>query len=93
MPQQEVSSQELTAGGGLNGGGGSFTTGTKCTSSGTFVTENKYLRQVIALGAGEEFPPGMDGKRCTWTALSTAVAGSKTADGGFTTVKVAPGVI
>jgi hypothetical protein len=94
MPQQELSSsQELTAGGGGNTGGGSFTTGAKCLSSGTFVTENKYLRQVIALGKDEEFPPDMSGKKCTWTALSTAVAGSKTADGGFTTVKVAPGVI
>lgn len=93
MPQELNSSQELTAGGGGNTGTTSFTTGTKCTSSGTYVTENKYLRQVIALGQNELFPADMTGKRCSWTALTTAIATSKTADGGFTTVKVEPGTI
>jgi hypothetical protein len=93
MPQELNSSQELTAGGGGNTGTGSFTTGSKCTSSGTFVAENKYLRQVIALGAGEIFPADMTGKKCTWVALTTAVATSKTSDGGFTSVKVDAGTI
>jgi hypothetical protein len=95
MPQQELnSSQELTVGGGGNTGGGSFTTGSKCPSSGTWVTENKYLRQVLPLAAGEPFPPDMTGKKCSWTALTTAIASSsRTADGGFTTVKVDPGTL
>lgn len=94
MPQQEMTSQELTVGG--NGGGntsGSFLTGTTCTASGTFVAENKYLRHVIALAAGESFPPFVDGKKIYWTALTTAIATSKTADGGFTSVKVEAGAV
>jgi|GEM_PF-1547216 len=94
MPQELNSSQELTAGGGgVNGGGGSFTTGSKCLSSGTFVAENKYIRHVIALAAGELFPPFVDGKKISWTALSTAIAAAKTSDGGFTSVKVEAGTI
>ena len=97
MPQQELNSgsQELIApGGGGNTGGGSFTTGATCPSSGTWVTENKYLRQVLPLAAGEPFPPDMTGKKCTWTALTSAIASSsRTADGGFTSVKVEPGTI
>ena len=94
MPQELNSSQELTAGGGGNTSGSSFTTGQKCPSSGTWVTENKYLRQVLPLAAGEPFPPDMTGKKCTWTALTTAIATSaRTTDGGFTTVKVDPGTI
>jgi hypothetical protein len=93
MPQELNSSQELTAGGGGNTGTTSFTTGTKCPSSGTWVTENKYLRQVIPLAAGEPFPPDMTGKKCSWSALTTVIATSKTADGGFTTVKVDAGTL
>ena len=99
MPQQEMtSSQELTAGGGggtINGGTGTFQTGTKCTVSGTYTAENKYMRNVIALAAGEDFPPFVDGKKIYWTALTTTASsgGSKTADGGFTSVKVEAGAV
>ena len=95
MPQQEATSQELTVGGGSNGGntGGSFQTGTICTASGTFVAENRYIRHVIALAAGEPFPPFIDGKKISWTSLTTAVAAAKTADGGFTSVKVEAGAV
>ena len=95
MPQQTMTaSQEMTVGG-VNGGGGSstFLTGTTCTSSGTFAAENKYMRLVIALAAGEPFPPFTDGKKVYWTALTTAMAASKTADGGFTSVKVEAGAV
>lgn len=92
MPQQEATSQELTTVGGNNTSGG-FTTGTKCLASGTFVAENKYLRHVIALAAGELFPPFVDGKKITWTSLTTAIASAKTADGGFTSVKVEAGAV
>ena len=94
MPQEVNSSQELTVGGGGNTSSGSFTTGAKCPSSGTWVTENKYLRQVLPLAAGEPFPPDMTGKKCSWTALTSAIASaSRTEDGGFTSVKVEPGTV
>ena len=92
MPQQEATAQELTVGG-TNGGNtsGSFQTGAICTASGTFVAENRYIRHVIALAAGEAFPPFIDGKKISWTSLTTAVAAAKTSDGGFTSVKVEAG--
>ena len=94
MPQQEATAQELTVGGNFGGNtSGSFTTGSKCLASGTFVAENKYMRHVIALAAGELFPPFVDGKKISWTALTTAIAAAKTADGGFTSVKVEAGAV
>jgi hypothetical protein len=98
MPQ-EATSQELTANGGgstTNTSGGSFSTGQTCTISGTYVAENRYMRHVMAVAAGEAFPPFVDGKKCTWTALTTVIASSgtaKTADGGFTGVKVEAGTV
>lgn len=96
MPQEATtSSQELTAGGGGNTSTTSWTTGAKVPVSGTYVTENKYLRSVIPLAANETFPPGLDGKKATYTQLTTALAtsGGKTSDGGFTTVKVDAGTV
>lgn len=96
MPQQEATSQELTAGGGggTTSGGTSFTTGQVCTVSGTYVSENRYLRSILPLAAGDAVPAGLDGKKTTWTALTTAIAtASKTSDGGFTTVKVEAGAV
>jgi hypothetical protein len=82
--------QELTVGGG-NNTSGSFLSGSTCTSSGTYVAENKYLRHVVVLAAGEKFPLFVDGKKVYYTALTTAIASSRTADGGFTSVKVEAG--
>ena len=98
MPQQEMTaSQELTAGGGgqINGGGSSgFLTGTTCTSSGTYSAENKYMRSVIVLAAGELFPPFTDGKKIYWQSLSVVKAtAAKDADGGLTGVKVEAGAV
>jgi hypothetical protein len=93
MPQQTISSQELTTSGGGNTSTGTFLTGTICTSSGTFSAENKYLRSVIVLAAGEAFPPFIDGKKIYWTALTTVKAASTTSDGGFTSVKVEAGTV
>lgn len=95
MPQETMTtSQELTtSGGGGNTSSGTFLTGTICTSSGTFSAENKYLRSVIVLAAGEPFPPFIDGKKIYWTALTTVKATSTTADGGFTSVKVEAGTV
>jgi hypothetical protein len=93
MPQQEATSQELTAGGGGNVSGSGGQTGTTCTVSGTYVAENKYLRAIIVLAAGEKFPPMTDGKKITWTALTTAIATAKDSDGGLTGVKVEAGAV
>ena len=93
MPQQEMTSQELTVGGNGGNTSGAFLSGSTCTASGTYVGENKYLRHVIALAAGEKFPLFVDGKKVYWTALTTAIATSKTSDGGFTSVKVEAGAV
>jgi hypothetical protein len=94
MPQQQMTaSQEMTVGGTNGGGSGTFLTGTICTSSGTYSAENKYMRSVIVLAAGEAFPPFLDNKKVYWTALTTVKATSTTADGGFTSVKVEAGAV
>ena len=94
MPQQQLAnSQEMTVGGGGFNISGGFLTGTTCTSSGTYSAENKYLRSIIVLAAGEQFPPFTDGKKVYWTALSQTLSASKTSDGGFSTVKVEAGAI
>ncbi len=95
MPQQEATSQELTAGGGGGGNTSSgFLTGTTCTASGTYIAENKYLRAVIALAANEKFPPMTDGKKIYWYPLTTVIATTaKDSDGGLTGVKVEAGAV
>ncbi len=94
MPQ-EATAQEFSGGQIINGGngGGSFLTGSTCTSSGTYTAENKYMRSVVVLAAGDIFPPFTDGKKIYWTALTQTVSGAKTADGGMTTVKVQAGTV
>lgn len=47
-----------------------FATGTKCTKTGTYKAENKFLRVVIVVAEGEEFPPFTDGEKTTWYALA-----------------------
>lgn len=47
-----------------------FPTGSKCTKTGTYKAENKFLRVVIVVAEGEEFPPFTDGEKTTWYALA-----------------------
>jgi hypothetical protein len=47
-----------------------FPTGTKCTKTGTYTAENKYLKVVIVVADGEEFPPFTDGEKTIWYALA-----------------------
>lgn len=47
-----------------------FKTGTKCTKTSIYKAENKYLRIVIFVAEGEEFPPFTDGAATTWYALT-----------------------
>lgn len=47
-----------------------FPTGTKCTKTSIYKAENKYLRIIIFVAEGEEFPPFADGSETTWYALT-----------------------
>jgi hypothetical protein len=61
-----------------------FATGTKCTKSGTFKAENKYMRVVIVVAEGEEFPPFVDGEKIIWFELTQGIKSS------FDAIKVSP---
>ena len=89
---QEFQTQETLAGG--NGGFNTTTgyaTGTACPSSGTFRASNKYMDVVLVYATGEIFLAGPDGKKTTWYALSPSLSTNQ--DGGFESVKVAPGTV
>lgn len=47
-----------------------FPTGAKCTKFGTYKAENKFMKVVIVVSEGEEFPPFTDGEPTRWYALS-----------------------
>ena len=47
-----------------------FPTGTKCTKTGTFKAENKFIKVIIVVAEGEEFPPFVDGEKTTWYELT-----------------------
>ena len=47
-----------------------FPTGTKCTKTGTYTAENKFIKIVIFVAEGEEFPLFADGSATTWYALT-----------------------
>ena len=61
-----------------------FPTGTKCTKSGTYKADNKFLQVIIVVADGEEFPPFVDGQKTTWYELTPGTKGS------FDAVKVSP---
>jgi hypothetical protein len=62
-----------------------FATGAKCTKSGTYRADNKYLRIIIVLEEGEEFPPFVDGEKTIWYELTPSTKST------FDPVKVSPG--
>ena len=68
-----------------------YATGTICPASGTYRASNKYLDIILAVAVGEIFQPGPDGKKTTWYALAPSLSSNQ--DGGFTSVKVAPGTV
>jgi hypothetical protein len=47
-----------------------FLTGTKCTKTSIYTAENKFLKVVIVVAEGEEFPPFTDGEKTIWYALA-----------------------
>ena len=79
------------AGGGSGSTSLGFTTGTTCTSSGTYRASNRYMDIVAIIAAGDIFPPFCDGKKTTWFALSTSLSSNK--GGSFTSVKVDAGTV
>lgn len=62
-----------------------FPTGTKCTKTGAYRAENKYLELIITFEEGAEFPPLPDGQKTTWYQLTPSTKSS------FEPVKAAPG--
>ena len=85
---QDLIVQEA-AGGGNGGTAFGFTTGTKCTSSGTYRCSTKYMDVVQIFAAGDIFLPAPDGRKTTWFRLATSLSTNK--EGSFTSVKVLPG--
>lgn len=79
--QKETTTQETFKTGTTPTG---FATGTKCTKSGTFKAENKFMKVVIVVAEGEEFPPFVDGEKTIWFELTPGTKGS------FDAVKVSP---
>ena len=47
-----------------------FPTGTKCVKTGTYKAENKFIRVVLVVAEGEEFPLFADGQKTIWYALT-----------------------
>ncbi len=87
MPQ-DFTSQELSAGG--NTFTTAYTSGTICPRTGTYKAQNSYMNAIVTVVKGAKFPNFIDGKKCSWTALSST-SGGTTSDGGFESAKVAPG--
>ena len=89
-----TSSQELSFAG--NGGGNTssgFVTGSTCPSSGTYRAENKYMTIVALYAAGEIFRSFLDGRKCTWYALTKTTTSGFSEGGSFTSVKVEAGAV
>ena len=94
MNQDLISNQDTLSSGG-NGGFSTTTgyaTGATVPSSGTYRASNKYLDTIQLYVVGEIFRAFLDGRKCTWYALSPTLS-SNTSDGGFTSVKVDAGTI
>lgn len=65
--QKEQTTQETSKTGTTPTG---FATGTKCTKTGTYKAENKFMKVIIVVAEGEEFPPFADGEKTTWFELT-----------------------
>jgi|ERR1051325_267568 hypothetical protein len=69
----------------------SYATGSVCQFSGTYVAKNKYMDIVGLYVKGDIFRVGPDGKKTTWTALTSSISTNN--GGSFDSVKVAPGTV
>ena len=86
----QQSSDSLSFNGGFNTTT-SYSTGTVCPRSGTYVAKNKYMDTIQLYAKGDIFRVGPDGKKTSWTALTSSL--STNTDGGFNSVKVSPGAV
>ena len=87
----QTTQQETTSAGGGNTGSTGFSTGTICTSSGTYRCSNKYMDIVAIFAAGDVFLKGPDGKNTTWFKLTASLSSNKS--GSFESVKVVAGTV
>ena len=71
--QKEQTTQETSKTGTTPVG---FATGAKCTKTGTYKAENKFIKVIIVVAEGEEFPPFVDGAKTTWYELTPNTKGS-----------------
>src|SRR6185369_12047643 len=69
----------------------SYSTGTVVQFSGTYIAKNRYMDIVGLYAKGEIFRVGPDGKKTTWTALTSTV--STNSSGSFDSVKVDAGTV
>jgi hypothetical protein len=53
-----------------------FLTGAKCTKTGTYKAENKFIKVIIVVAEGEEFPPFVDGEKATWYEVTPSTKGT-----------------
>ena len=81
--------QDLLAKPPSDGGSTGYATGTTCPKTGSYKSVTKYTETIVCFVKGVKFPNGSDGKKTTWTALSSTDS-SKT---GFESVRVAPGTV
>lgn len=70
--QKEQTTQETSKTGTPTG----FPTGTKCTKSATYKAENKFIKVIIVVAEGEDFPPFVDGEKTTWYELTPSTKGT-----------------
>jgi len=86
----QQSSDSLSLNGGFNTTT-SYSTGTVCPRSGTYVAKNKYMDTIQLYAKGDIFRVGPDGKKTSWTALTQSL--STNSGGSFTSVKVNAGTV
>ena len=90
MPQESTSQNSLESGGTTFTTG--YSSGTICPRTGSYKASNKYMNAIVTVVRGAKFPNFIDGKKCTWTALSeTTTTSSTSTDSGFESTRVAPG--
>lgn len=82
--QEQQTNQTTATDGSKTGTPTGFATGAKCTKSGTYRAENKYLKVIIVLDEGEEFPPFVNGEKAVWYELTPSTKGT------FDAVKATP---
>jgi len=88
--QSELLQQDMTGSSNFNTTT-SYSTGTVCQFSGTYIAKNRYMDIVGLYAKGDIFRVGPDGKKTTWTALTTTV--STNSGGSFDSVKVDAGTV